>query len=47
MTADYLNTDAAAYMNATSGLCEKPPANASFINSISDSATGQVGSELC
>jgi hypothetical protein len=38
----YLNSDAAAYLNKTNGVCSIPPANASFISNISDNATGQV-----
>ncbi len=41
-TPSYLNSEAAAYLNTTSGVCNVPPANASFIANFSDSATGQV-----
>ncbi len=38
----YLNSEASAYVNASTGTCTVPPANASFISSFSDNATGQV-----
>ena len=43
ITPEYINTDAAAYLNSTTGICNIPPANATFIHNISASATGQVG----
>ena len=38
----YLNSEASAYVNASTGTCSVPPANASFISNFSDAATGQV-----
>ncbi|KAK9807246.1 hypothetical protein WJX73_002125 [Symbiochloris irregularis] len=42
ITPSYINSDAEQYLNATTGICNVPPANASFISSISDGATGQI-----
>ena len=46
ITASYINSDAAQYMNSTSGICTTPPVNASITTKMNDSATGQVRASL-
>lgn len=46
MTPSYINSDAAAYLNATSGVCDIPPQNDPILTNISENATGQAG-PLC
>lgn len=42
ITPSYINSDSSAYLNSSSGICNIPPANATFLNNVSDNATGQV-----